>query len=76
MPALNCRTNISTMAMLPLPYKHKVNCAGEEFSYSETFVIWRAFVVGSEEVITDPAVAAGNTDMDILEKLMKGNKIS
>jgi len=64
------------LRMLPLPYKYKVNYAGEEFSYSETFVIWRAFVVGSEEVITDPAVAAGNTDMDILEKLMKGNKIS
>ncbi len=64
------------LRMVPLPYKHKASFAGEEFYYSETMVMWRAFVVGSEEVITDPTVAAGNSDMDILEKLMKGSKIS
>ena len=62
--------------LLPLPYKYDTKFAGADFRFSECFVIWRAYIAGSEERVEEEQKSVtGNDAMDRLTALMQGTKI-
>lgn len=64
-----------SLDLLPLPYSYDVKIADETFSYSESMVVWRAYIEDSAEPVDDEDGASQNPTMDRLALLMKGTKL-
>ena len=66
------------LQMLPLPYDYTVTLGGQTFSFTESCVVWRAFIDGTEMDIQEekPKPVVQDDAKSLLEKMMKGTKIT
>ena len=66
-----------TLTMLPLPFECDTEIAGEKYKSIQSVVVWRAYINDTEDAVLDEDANVKTDDnMSMLEKLMKGTKIS